>query len=92
MTARLIVWLLIAGGAQADDWGTLFFSPAQRAQPQNVNPLAIKPDIASAPQSRHYNGVLQTPRQKTHWIDGQIAPAPANSKPGESIEPASTAN
>lgn len=87
MKMSIVLLLLLSQIAQADQWGTLFFTPAQRAKNAQVD--APEPNIPAsdehAPESRYYNGVLQTPRKTTHWVNGQTAPAPTHRKPGEML-------
>ncbi|QLG88800.1 hypothetical protein HQ393_11465 [Chitinibacter bivalviorum] len=78
-----LMLLLLPLCVQADDWGKLFFSPAQRAGLKEAPSQATSLEPSSASVQR-YDGVLQTPRKKTHWVDGQIAKPPANVKPGQS--------
>ncbi|WP_410499433.1 hypothetical protein [Chitinibacter sp. S2-10] len=64
------VLLLIAATAQGDDWGRLFFTQQERQLAQ----------AASAGQHEvvQYNGLIQTPRRKIYWVNGQIASPPAS--------------
>lgn len=85
MKMSIVILLLLSQLAQADQWGTLFFTPAQRAKGAQVDApdrnLPARDELAS--EARYYNGVLQTPRKRTHWVNGQDAPAPIHRKPGE---------
>ncbi len=91
-----LVWLLglalalmmLAINAQADDWGTLFFTSSERAQLRTPSKTAVPASAVGTapvlnPSPDFYNGYVQGPRQQTHWVDGQSAPKPRQLRPGE---------
>jgi hypothetical protein len=82
----LSLWMLTSASVIADDWGLLFFSPAERLNQARQTAAPVASAVASNPaQPRFYNGRIETPRHQWHWIDGQIAPAPRQHKPGEML-------
>ncbi|WP_373976576.1 hypothetical protein NT239_07530 [Chitinibacter sp. SCUT-21] len=86
MIRLVLCGLLCVPTAWADDWGSLFFTREQRAT-GSTRVAASAAAESPAPQTdstpQLYNGLIQTPRQKTHWVDGKVAPAPKAAKPGE---------
>ncbi|MGL6039813.1 MAG: hypothetical protein ACRC01_01270 [Deefgea sp.] len=68
---------------QAAEWGRLFYSEQDRLGgiQTNVSLIAVE---QKALQSQRFDGELQTPRGKVHWVNGQRANPPKGVKPGES--------
>ncbi len=87
MIFRLIVCCIIAMPVQASEWGRLFYTEQERRD--GVATIVTTAEVEqTSPQSRRFDGELQTPRGKVRWVNGQRAMPPAGVKPGETWQEA----
>lgn len=82
MMLRVLLGLLLALPAQAGDWGRLFYSEQERREGVTSTAQPAE-NSAKAPEVKRFDGELQTPRGKVHWVNGERATPPAGVKPGE---------
>lgn len=77
IAAGLVLALTLAPGRARADFGTLFFSPAERAALDRAPEAALEPPAAPGPRQR-IDGILRRPDgHDTVWLDGEPSPRPA---------------